>query len=106
MDTKKTHPLVVTRHQGLVDFLREENLLPEEVEVVSHAGPDMVRGRVVWGVLPLHLAIHADKVVCVDLDLPPEARGKDLTSDEVRKYCRSISTYRVEMVDRKEVKSK
>jgi len=93
-------PLVVTRHRGLVDFLREDGFL-EEIELTSHVrDPNILRGREVWGNLPMHLAAYADKVVCVDLDLPPEARGKDLTSDEVRKYCRSISTYRVERIGR------
>jgi len=85
--------VIVTRHPALVDFLRELGLVGEDAKVISHASPDDVRGRDVIGVLPLHLASLAKSVTEVQLDLPPDARGKELSLEEMKKYFRGIKKY-------------
>lgn len=83
--------LIVTRHQALVEFLREE--LGIEGEVVPHATAEQVRNRRVVGVLPLHLASLTESVTSVDLDLPPELRGKELTLQQLKDCYKGIETY-------------
>jgi len=41
--------LLVTRHPGLVEFLKELGLVTEETVVVSHASPETVTGHHVCG---------------------------------------------------------
>ena len=79
--------LVVTRHQALVEYLRELNLVPAGVRVISHAAADDVRNAHVYGVLPLHLAAEAERVTEVTLNLPAELRGQELNLEQVRQFA-------------------
>ena len=85
--------IVVTRHPALVDHLRDLGFLGLDTEVITHATAEQIRGKHVVGVLPLHLAAEAASVTEVPMDLPPEARGRELTLGEVRQYCRPPVTY-------------
>jgi len=88
--------IIVTRHPALVEVLREDFRI--DGPVIAHATADDVRGKRVVGVLPLHLAAAAESVTEVTLNLPPELRGKELTTDQVRQHLVGLSTYRVEEV--------
>lgn len=83
--------LIVTRHPALVQFLAEE--LGIEGEVIPHATPDMIRNRRVVGVLPLHLAALCESVTSVELNLPPELRGVELSLDQIKAHFVSCHTY-------------
>lgn len=88
--------LIVTRHQGLVDYLVEEGFVSSDCEVVSHATPNVVQNRHVWGVLPHSLSSLAASFTEVPLDLPPELRGVGLSEEQVRQYAGEPVTYFVE----------
>ena len=90
--------LIVTRHAGLIDWLARRGITGE---VVSHvATPNQVAGRVVYGVLPLHLAARAELVVVVDMpNLAPELRGTDLTPEQMDAAGATLAYYRVEQID-------
>lgn len=47
--------LIVTGHAPLVDYLRAEGLVADDVVVVQHATREDVTGRHVFGTLPAHL---------------------------------------------------
>jgi putative CRISPR-associated protein (TIGR02620 family) len=79
--------LVVTRHAALVAYLKEVGLVDDNVVVLPHVKPEDVEGRHVVGVLPLRLAALAASVTEVQLDLPQELRGVELTLDQVRQYA-------------------
>lgn len=87
--------IVVTRHPSLVTLLGEQGLVGEEVEVVAHATADDVRGKHVIGVLPLALAAEAETITEATLRVPPEARGRELSLDEVRECFQGLTTYKV-----------
>jgi len=87
--------LVVTRHPGLVEYLREKGLVGE-VEVVAHANPTIVTGKHVCGVLPHSLSCLCASFTEVPLDLPPELRGKELTLEQMREFASAPVTYVVE----------
>jgi len=89
-------PLIVTRHPALVEYLRELAPSLHEAEVRTHVTEDDVRGRVVFGTLPLHLAALAEKVVVVPLNLPYELRGKELSLEQVRQYAGKLEVYVVQ----------
>ena len=87
--------IICTRHAGLVAWLAARGITGE---VISHVtSPDQVAGRVVYGVLPLHLAAEAEEVVVVDMPrLPAELRGVDLTPEQMDKAGATLARYRVE----------
>jgi len=86
--------VIVTRHPALQRYLQS---LPglTGVPVVEHAGIDDVEGKVVFGVLPLHLARWAKFIVEYPLDVPAELRGVELSDEEFRKYVGVPHVYTV-----------
>jgi hypothetical protein len=80
---------VVTRHQGLVDFLQHHGVVRPDAEVIAHvADPNQIAGEVVAGVLPPHLAKHALAVETPPpLSLPP---GTELSREEMEEKLRSM----------------
>ena len=86
-------PIVVTRHGGLVDYLKDIGRVPHDVEVVPHATAENVLGRRVIGVLPNRLAASAFCITEVSLDIPPDLRGKELSKEQVGQYATGVVTY-------------
>ena len=91
-------PVVVTRHPALVEYLTELGVVPAGTEVVTHATAEQVRGRHVFGVLPLHLAAEAASVTEVTLRVPAELRGVELTLEQVRQFAGPLVEYKVSRV--------
>ena len=87
--------LIVTRHPGLVEYLREIGAADSRTEVVSHATAEVVAGKHVCGVLPHTLSCLCSYFTEVPLNLPPELRGKELTLEQVRQYAGRPVTYKV-----------
>jgi len=90
--------IVVTRYQGLVEYLKELGLIEDGTEITAHANIEDVKGKHVLGVLPLWLSCHAAKITEIQLKLPAEKRGKELTVEEVRFFSLSPRTYIVKEV--------
>lgn len=89
--------VVVTRHKGLVDYLKEINMIDYDTIVVEQVDDvDQIKGCHVIGVLPPHLAIYANKVTTIPLNTPHDLRGKELTLDQVREYAGKPFTYSVQ----------
>jgi len=85
--------LIVTRHSGLVEWLHRHGV---DGEVVSQATPEVVAGKDVYGVLPLHLAAQAASITTVDMPgLRPDQRGVDLTPEEMDTAGATMTRYRV-----------
>lgn len=85
---------VVTRHSGLVDYLREQGYPIDEVKTHVQSAEE-IQGRDVVGVLPPHLAAEANSVTTVNLRLAREDFGRELSLEEVRDRLISVETYRV-----------
>lgn len=79
---KEGADLLVTRHEGLKEFLREYGVVSPDTAVREHiSSPDEVRGKVVAGILPPHLAREATAVIS-----PPPVdagRGQELSREEM-----------------------
>jgi len=90
--------IVVTRYKGLVEYLRELDLIEDETQIVAHANIEDVKDKHVLGVLPLWLSCHAAKITEIQLKLPAEKRGKELSVEEVRFFALSPRTYIVREV--------
>ena len=90
--------VVITRHPCLVDYLKETGMIGEDVQVLTHAGPDDVRGKNVCGVLPHSLSCLTASFTEVPLMLPAELRGVELTLQQIREYSKPPVTYIVRRV--------
>jgi putative CRISPR-associated protein (TIGR02620 family) len=73
--------VIITRHPALVEVLAE---LGHVGKVIAHATLEDVRGKVVIGVLPMHLASQTLMFGEVTLTLTAEQRGKELSAQEVK----------------------
>lgn len=96
--TNNSNIVIITRHPGLVQVLHE--LAPETLNapILDRADPEQIRGKHVYGVLPLTLACLADKVTNVTLNVPQELRGTELTADQVRQYMTELETFIVSKI--------
>lgn len=90
--------LIVTRHPALREFLIRKGIADETTPVVVHASPASVMGKHVAGVLPLFLAAIAASLTNVELSLPLEMRGKELSVEDMEKFCVGIRTYQVRSI--------
>jgi len=85
--------IIVTRHPAFVTYLEKIGLVTKGTPVVENAAVDDVMGKDVYttqGSLPPHIAVHAERVVEVDLDyqLPKELRsGVELSLEQVEEYA-------------------
>ena len=87
--------LVVTRHAGLVSYLKSEGIIDDATIVTPHATPENVRDKHVLGVLPHSLSCLCESFTEVPLNLPADLRGKELTEQDVRQYAGQPVTYTV-----------
>jgi hypothetical protein len=91
--------LVVTRHSGLVRYLRERSLATQSAPVIAHADADQVSGLVVAGVLPLQLAARTHHVIVVNLrPLPKDLVGQDLPYERMLQQIDGVSRYKVRSI--------
>ena len=90
--------LVVTRHPGLVEYLREIGAIDDHTKVVSHTSADEVAGKHVCGVLPHNLSCLTAYFSEVPLALTPSDRGQELSLERVREIASPMVTYKVAVV--------
>ena len=88
--------VLVTRHEALIEYFSNMGITFDKV--IAHATAEDVTGNNVYGVLPLHLASLANTVTTIDMNLPAEMRGKELSLEDIIKYLVDISTYKVEKI--------
>ncbi len=91
--------VVITRHPALVELLIERGIIAEGTLVIKHATLRDVSGKHVVGVLPLSLAVAAEKVTEISLAHTEEDRGKELNIQRLREIAGPPVTYKVEIVD-------
>lgn len=85
--------IVVTRHQALLKYLIEKEIVDKNTKHISHADIDDIEGKHVYGILPNWLACHAGKLTELQLRLPLEKRGHELTVKEIGFYLVKPRTY-------------
>ncbi len=92
--------IIVTRHVGTVEWLNKQGVYGK---LTSHARPDDVRGNIIIGNPPLHLAYLARRVGIVDLpNLPTRLRGRELSANQMERYGAKITWYTVTRDDDEE----
>ncbi|BBD76984.1 CRISPR-associated protein Csx16 [Hydrogenophilus thermoluteolus] len=88
----------VSRHPGAVAWAARQGLKVDRQ--VAHLDPDEVQaGDTVIGTLPVHLAAQVcarkARYLHLSLDLPPEARGLELSADDLERYGARLEAYHI-----------
>lgn len=91
----------VTRHPGAVEWARRQGIQVDRL--VDHLEIDQVQeSDVVIGTLPVHLAAAVSargaRFLNLSLDLPPDERGKELSTDDLERFGARLEEYRLERV--------
>ncbi len=89
----------VTRHPGALAWANRQGLMIDRV--VTHLDPAQIRpGDQVIGTLPIHLVsqicAQGARFFHLTLNLPPEARGQELSADDLEHYQAGLEEYYVE----------
>jgi CRISPR-associated protein Csx16 len=79
----------ITRHRGAVEWAARRGIAVDRW--VTHLEPmDVEAGDVVMGTLPVNLAgevcARGARYLNLSLDLPAEARGRELTADDLERF--------------------
>ena len=81
--------IIVSKHRAVRNVLIERGVVEPDTPWVPYAVPDVISGKRVFGILPLHLAQYAEAVVDIHLVLPQDKRRDvELTEDDVREFMR------------------
>ncbi len=88
----------ITRHPGAITWARQQGIKVDRQ--LAHLNPALVQpGDVVIGTLPVNLAAEVcgrgGRFYNLSLDLPPEARGRELSADDLDKYGARLEEYAV-----------
>jgi CRISPR-associated protein Csx16 len=88
----------ITRHPGAVEWAARQGLAVDRQ--IAHLDPaDVWPGDMVIGTLPVNLAAQVcargARFFNLSLDLPPEARGLELTADDLERYGARIEEYEI-----------
>ena len=91
----------ITRHPGATAWAAECGLQVDRQP--EHLEPDLLDalrpGDVVAGILPVNLAAEVcdrgARFLCLSLDMPPPARGRELSAEEMRLYNARLEEFRV-----------
>lgn len=85
--------VIISRHAGAIEWLARQGITGS---VIAQATAEDVRGKVVVGNLPLHLAALAERIGSIDMpNLAAADRGRDLTPEEMDAAGARISWYEV-----------
>jgi len=92
-----TDVVIVTRHETLVKWLNNHGIFGP---VFAQVTEQDIRGKDVYGILPMWLAAHANSVTEVSMPgLPLEARGRvnggDYTVEQMDEWGATLKTFAI-----------
>jgi CRISPR-associated protein Csx16 len=91
----------VSRHPGAIEWAARQGLAVDRQ--VAHLDVEAVgEGDIVIGTLPVNLAATVcarnARFLNLSLDLPPQARGRELSADELERYGARLEEYEVRRI--------
>lgn len=89
----------ISRHAGAIEWAKQQGLHIDKQ--ITHLEPDNIQaGDVVIGTLPVNLIAKINnkggRYFHLSMDLPADARGKELTADDMSRYKARLEEYRAE----------
>lgn len=92
--------VVVTRHPALLQLLIERKLVDKKTRVLTHvSNPDEIRGKHVFGVIPIYFAALAHCYTTIFLAMEPKDRGQELSIERLREIAGKTVSYSVKQLD-------
>ncbi|EGQ62636.1 CRISPR-associated protein, VVA1548 family [Acidithiobacillus sp. GGI-221] len=93
----------VSRHPGAIEWAARHGI--QGAELISHFEPDDIEpGDEVIGTLPINIVAEVNRLggtyQHLSMDLPADARGKELTADDMEKYGARLETFYAASQDR------
>ncbi len=88
-----TNTVIITRHTGLVEWLKSTRPELADAPILDTATPADVQGKDVYGALPLHLAALAASVTVVEFTTAVVRGGMDLSADEMTAAGAKLRTF-------------
>lgn len=93
----------VTRHVGAQAWAQEQGF--DGAIVISNFDPTIVKeDDIVMGILPMHLAAEVcrrgGKYYNLAMAVPPDARGKELTSEMMNQFGARLVQYKIQEMRR------
>lgn len=91
--------LLITRHPGAIEWTRRQGIAADRQ--IDHLDPAAIHpGDVVIGTLPVNLAAQVcargGRFFNLSLDLPAEARGRELTADDLERFGARLEEYLID----------
>lgn len=86
--------VIVSRHPAAIEFIRRCGGVPDDAPVFTEATADDVRGAIVYGNVPLHLAAESFCVVAVEFE-GKAPRGAEYTYEDMVNAGAYLNIYRV-----------
>jgi CRISPR-associated protein Csx16 len=68
----------------------------DDVEIVAHASVEDLRGHIVIGTLPVQLAAECGEYWHLEIDVPAEYRGRELTIADMERFGCTLTCYTVQ----------
>ena len=87
--------IIVSRHPAMKEYLMHVGMVDEFTPSYTHVERSDVEGKHVFGMIPVWLAAHADRLTEIPVITPPSVRGAELTLEHLMKYARAPQTYRI-----------
>lgn len=91
----------VSRHSGAVEWAARQGIRVDKL--VAHLDPAVIQpGDSVIGTLPVNLAAEVcargGRFYNLSLQLPPEARGRELSADELERFGARLEGFFIQIV--------
>jgi CRISPR-associated protein Csx16 len=95
--------IFLTRHPGALHWLRDKIGCDSHVEVLEHLDDVLLKCHDrIYGIFPMHIAARlcAAGVECwmIDVAIPPELRGVEMTSEQLNQLGAQLIRYHVRRI--------
>jgi len=90
--------VIVVRHIGAKEWIAKHHSEFSDVEQIAQAKPEDLKGNRVIGVLPIHLAALCAEYWHLEMNIPQEARGKELSCEDMETFGCKISQFEVRRI--------
>lgn len=87
--------IIVTRHPGALAWIQKRHPEFQDAQVIAQAKPDDLAGNRVIGILPVDLAAMCGEYWALNMRIPAEMRGKELTCEDMERFGCSIKRFLV-----------
>lgn len=91
--------LIVTRYKGVAEYLKRKGYVEENTEILTRVQIEDVKGKHVFGVLPIWLAAHTARFTEVQLHLPDDLRGQKVGIKDIEFYMLPMRTFEIQEVE-------